>query len=139
MEKEELIAILLGRRGFYSELDIINFVKNSKNYDADNLNNAEALKIFQSSKQKMWLVSTNIRTYCVLDDNRKDEPRVTWSIAKSGINNGDNISVEIKEPDYSEKSGLINIGTKKNLLYSKKLFKGSDVKKDIENLIKKTY
>ncbi len=138
MEEEELIAKLLGRRDFYSMNDIINFVRNSKNYSDDNLKKAEALKIFLTSKQKIWLISTNKRMYCILDDNRKDEPKVKWSIPKSVMLSGNETSIEIKSRDYSENSGLLSIGENKGWLYSKKLFKGSDIKKEIENLIKRT-
>lgn len=138
MEKEELIAKLLGRRDFYPMQDIINFTIYSKNYSNDDLKKAKALKIFQTTKQNTWLVSTNIRMYCILDDNRKDEPIVRWSYPKSSILRDNNINIEINYQDYSEKSGLLSIGRKKDWLYSKKLFKGSDIKKEIENLIKRT-
>lgn len=139
MKKEELIAKLLGRRDFYSMQYIINFIIHSKNYsNDDDLKKAKVLKIFQTTKQNTWLVSTNIRMYCILDDNRKDEPIVRWSYPKSSILRDNNIYIEINYQDYSEKSGLLSIGRKKDWLYSKKLFKGSDIKKEIENLIKRT-
>lgn len=117
---------------------IIKFIKNSANYIDDNLDEAEALKIFQTSKQRTWLVSTNRGLYCILDDNRKDKPRVRWSYPKSSILRDDKIYIEINEKNNSEKSGFLSIGKRKNWLYSKKLFKGSDIKKEIEDLIKKT-
>lgn len=76
--------------------------------------------------------------YCILDDNRKDKPKVRWSIQKQDIVIDDKISIEIKIKEYSEKSGLLNIGQRNDWLYSKKLFKNSDIKKEIRNLIKKT-
>ncbi|MDO8727088.1 MAG: hypothetical protein Q7J35_13550 [Candidatus Methanoperedens sp.] len=138
MEEEELIAKLLGRRDFFSMPDIIEFVKNSGNYTDDNLKKARALKIFQTSKQQTWLVSTDKAIYCILDDNRKDKPIVRWSNPKSVILTDNTISIEIKERDYSEKSGLLSIGKRMDWLYTKKLFKGSDIKKEIKNLIKNT-
>lgn len=139
MEKEELIAILLGRRDFYSMQDIINFVIHSKNYsDDDDLKKAKALKIFQTTKQNTWLVSTNIRMYCVLDDNRKDEPRVRWSIQKNNLIYDNKVSIEIRTQNYSEKSGLIDIGQIHNWLYSKRLFNKIDIETSIQSLIAKT-
>lgn len=138
MELEELIAKLLGRRDFYSEPDIISFVKNSGNYTNDDLKRAKALKIFQTSKQRTWVVSTNKVLYCILDDNRKDKPIVRWSYPKSSIIRETKIYIEISYQDYSEKSGLLSIGKRKDWYYSKKLFKCSDIKKEIENLIKET-
>lgn len=57
---------------------------------------------------------------------------------QSDIFSGNEIYIDINYQDYSEKSGLLSIGRKKDWLYSKKLFKGSDIKKEIENLIKGT-
>jgi len=140
MEIEELMAKLLGRRDFCSLNEIIDFAKKSKHYNSnkENLNQAKALKIFQTSKQKTWLVSTNKRLYCILDDNREEIPHVKWSIPKSDIIDDDKISIEIKTREHSEKSGLVDIGPKVGWKYSKKLFTKVNIKKSIKNLITET-
>lgn len=140
MEVEELIAKLLGRRDFYKQQEIIDIARNSKHYNSqlENLSQAEALKIFQTSKQRTWLVSTNERMYCILDDNRKEIPHVKWSIPKSNLIYGDKVSIEIKRQNYSEKSGLVDIGQRRNWLYSKKLFNKLTIEESIKNLITKT-
>ncbi len=140
MEMEELMAKLLGRRDFCSLNEIISFAKKSKHYNSnkENLNQAKALKIFQTSKQKTWLVSTNKRMYCILDDNREERPHVKWSIPKSDIIDDDKISIEIKTREYSEKSGLVDIGPKVGWKFSKKLFTEVNIKKSIKNLITET-
>lgn len=137
MEKEDLVAMLLGRRDFYAQNDIINYVRKSKNYNSskENLYQAKALKIFHTSKQKTWLILTNERMYCILDDNREEMPHVRWSIPKSDIIDGNKISIEIKIRDYSEKSGLVDIGPKVGWIFSKKLFTKIGIKKSIEKLI----
>jgi len=139
MELEDLMAKLLGRRDFFSRNEIITYARKSRHYSSkENLNQAKALKIFQTSKQKTWLVSTNERMYCILDDNRKQEPHVKWSIPKSDIIDDDKISINIKTRDYSEKSGLVDIGTKVGWKFTKKLFTKVNVKRSIKNLITET-
>ena len=140
MEVEELIAKLLGRRDFSTQKEIIESTKKSKYYNSskENLDQAKALRIFQTSKQKTWLVSTNERMYCISDDNRKDVPHVKWSIPKSNIIDGDKIIIDIKINEYSEKSGIVDIGPKVGWKYSKKLFTKVNIKKSIKNLIMET-
>ncbi len=134
----EIIKDNIGRRNFYSENEIIKFVTKSKNYDygIEKLDQAATLLIFQTSKQQTWLISTNKRLYCILDDNRKDEPQINWSIPKEDIH-GKKLSDEIYIRNYSEDIGLVDIGPKKNWLYSKKLFKKSDIKININQLLSK--
>lgn len=134
-------SALLGRRNFYSEQDRIGVVKSSKNYNSsqEKLAHAKALKIFQTSKQQTWLVSTNERLYCILDDNRKDDLHINWSIPKRVLVTGNEVSIKLETRDHSEKSGLVDIGSKhKNWLYSKKLFKDADIKTEIQKLITET-
>jgi len=137
MEMEDLVAKLLGRRDFYTQNDIICYVRKSKNYNPskENLDQAKALKFFHTSKQKAWLILTNERMYCILDDNREEMPHVRWSIPKNDMIDGDKISIEIKIRDYSEKSGIVDIGSKVGWKFSKKLFTKVDIKKSIEKLI----
>lgn len=140
MEVEELMAKLIGRRDFYSQNEIINYARKSKYYGSikENLKKAKALKIFQTLKQKTWLVSTNERMYCILDDNRKEVPHVKWSIPKSDIIDNNKISIKIKTRDYSEKSGLVDIGPREGWKFSKKLFTKVNIKESIKNLITET-
>lgn len=137
MEREDLVAKLLGRRDFYTQNDIICHVRKSKNYNSskENLDQAKVLKIFHTSKQKTWLILTNERMYCILDDNREEMPHVRWSIPKSDIIDGNKISIDIKIRDCSEKSGIVDIGSKVGWKFSKKLFTKVDIKKSIEKLI----
>lgn len=119
-------SYMLGYRDFYSEDKIIDYIKNSKNYnpDKDNLQVAKALKVFQTSKQQTWLVATNERAYYILDDNKKDKPQLfTWSLPKKDITVGNRVSLEIKTGKKSEKTGLVRIGPRhENWFYSKRLF-----------------
>lgn len=128
MYLENIIKDFLGRRDYYSEEQIIKYTELSKNFDPllEKLDNATALLFFQTSKQQTWLVSTNKNIYCILDDNREDKPHINWSISKKELFNS-----EINIRDYSEELGQFDIGSEKNWLYSKKLFKNSDIKNSI--------
>lgn len=137
MKMEDLVPKLLGRRDFYAQKDIIRWVTKSKNYnpDKENLDQAKTLNFFHTSKQKAWLILTNERMYCVLDDNRKETPVVKWSIPKSKLIDDNKISINIKIRDHSEKSYMVDIGPITGWLFSKKLFTDVDIKRSIEKLI----
>ena len=138
MYPPKIIKDFLGRRDFLSEGEIIQFVKNSRNYNPniEKLDQAKALKFFKTLKQQTWLVSTNERLYNILDDNREDSPNINWSILKQDLITNNKVSIDITTQPYKKRSGLVNIGPKhKYWLYSKELFKDSDIKKEIHDLI----
>ena len=141
--KDEDMAGFLGRRDFSIKEYIIDFVRNSKHFNSnsENLDRAKALLIFSTSKQQTWIVSTNERLYCILEDNRKDDPHINWSIPKKDLINNNEISIIITtDEDYKEEIGLISFGKEhKNWLYSKKLFKNSDhLRYEVQRLIKES-
>jgi hypothetical protein len=134
-------SFLLGRRPFAERSEIIEFVKNSENYDPekDDLSKADALLIFQTSKQQTWLVSSSERLYCILDDLRKDKPHINWSMPKATIISAGKINLQIKTRDETVNSGLVDIGpTHTNWYFSKRLFSKVPIKKSIYDLIQKT-
>lgn len=136
-----IVPIILGRRNFKTKDEIIEFVKNSKNYDPKKefLHDSEALLIFQTSNQQTWLVSTKERLYCILDDIRKDEPNINWSIPKGRLVSKGGVNIEIRAGNKSEKTGLLDIGTDhRNWLFSKDLFEQVDISNSIRSLINKT-
>jgi len=135
----KISSVILGRRDFYSNEEIIDFTKKSKNYnpEEENTHNAEALMIFQTSNQQTWLVSTNERLYCILDDIRNDEPNINWSVAKERLTAEGQVTIEINARDKSGKTGLVDIGPEhKNWLFSKGLFKEKNIDNSIRQLIK---
>ncbi|VVB85172.1 Pentapeptide repeats (8 copies) [uncultured archaeon] len=138
MELPLIFKDFLGRRDYLSKDEIIEFVKNSKNYDSSREKLAETavLLIFQTTKQQTWLVSTNEKLYCILDDNRENKPYIDWSIPKRVLIEGKSLSKEIKIREHSDDIGIVDIGPKKDWFYSKKLFKNSDIKTSIIHLVK---
>ena len=108
---------LLGHRSFWTEDRIRSLV------------NAEVEKsflIFQTSKQQTWLLKTADSLTCILDDARKPEPQVQWSLDLSEVDS-------VRARPISGKSGLVDIGSRKNWYYSNNLFREPA---DIEAAIK---
>ena len=124
---------------FYDEKEIKGIIRTSKNYSSEeNTDSAEALLIFKTSKQRTWLIATDKRLYCVLDDYRKPQPSVMWSKKRDNIFSQGNMSLNIQTRDYKQNTGLVDIGTDhKDWLFSKSLFINNKISDSIIDLIKK--
>lgn len=131
---------LLGMREFLSENQIIAYIQVAPYLDSakEHIEKAQSLLIFQTSKQKTWLVSTKEWLYCILDDIRKENPSIRWSIGKDDLTSGNEIKIIIQTHEKSDDVGLVDIGPKTGWLYSKDLFVNISIKHSIENLIKST-
>lgn len=118
------ISKILGYRDFKPEENLTRFVTNSKyfNSEVEDVSKAQALKIFETSRQLTWLVSTSERLYCILDDISDDKLHINWSIPKEDITTRDELSIQIKAEDKTEDTGLVDIGEFRNWLYSKRFF-----------------
>jgi hypothetical protein len=135
-----LSQFLPGRSDFESNTGIIRFIVNSKNFDpkTEDPDKAEALLLFSTSNQHTWLVATQERLYCILDDLRKDKPHINWSIPKRKLVSGQHVSINLRSRDHSQYSGLIDIGDEHpEWLYTKRLFVDNDVKNQIIGLIRR--
>ncbi len=125
-----------GGRQFASEDDIRSRVRIFRDYDDDDLAAAGLLLLFETSRQHTWLVATNKRLYCVLDDVRKDHARVQWSLRKAELkDDAGTLTVEISSADRRKNSGVVRIGPRRNWLYSKKLFRTEAVEDAVNKLI----
>lgn len=126
---------------FRSEPDIRNYLKTSKNFEADleSPDNSETLLIFQTSKQQTWLVATARRLYCILDDIREKKPHINWSIQKTELVDGTNVILDINTHETRKKHktiGCVDVGPNhKNWLYTKLLFEKQDITSSIKALI----
>lgn len=120
----KLGALFFGDRDFLSPKEIEKIIVKSKNFSGSNeLENTDSLLIFETSKQRTWLVASPKRLYCILDDIREVEPNINWSMKKDKLIQNNILAIELKIKDKSNKTGLIDFGpTHKNWLYSKKLF-----------------
>ena len=121
---------------FRSEEDIKLWIKNSKNYQGEDIRSAEILLIFSTSKQRTYLVATPESLYCILEDVRKSKPHINWSMPKKALISNGEVAISISFRDKSEKTGLVDIGsTHKNWLFTKKLFRDSDIASSIKEFI----
>lgn len=136
------VVTLLGYRDFYSEDQIKELVRQSKYFGTEgeeSAASANTLLLFRTSKQQTWLVATNQRLYCILDDLRNDSPGIQWAEPRDSLLSGQHVIAKITTSPKSEKTGRVNIGDRrKNWLFSKSLFKGDDVEvvSSIKRLIK---
>lgn len=116
-------------RQFLTVPEIKAAIKDSKNYTLDGTSpeSASALLFFQNSIQQTWLVRSEKRVYCILDDRRKPKEHVSWSMALREIvdeTGKPKIRITATELETAnDRSGYLNFGDRHNgWLYSKKLF-----------------
>ena len=128
------------RKDFEPYEGIVRSISNSKNFnpETENPGDADALLIFSTAKQQAWLVASSERLYGVVDDLRKEKPRINWSIPKRRLVSGENISTRLISRDKNEVSGFIDIGNVcTNWLYTKRLFVEDHIKNQVRSLIKR--
>lgn len=83
---------------------------------------AKNLLILTNARQKMWLTFTNDSVYCVLDNRLKNgRISIPWSQMLTSLNEGN-----ISAIDRNGKPGLLNIGERRNWLFTKSLFGGAE-------------
>jgi hypothetical protein len=128
------------REEFESYEGIVRSISNSKNFnpETEDPGDADALLIFSTPKQQAWLVATSERLYGVVDDLRKERPRINWSMPKRKLVSGGSISTKLIIRDKNELSGFIDIGDAcTNWLYTKRLFVDDHIKNQVRSLIKR--
>lgn len=132
-------GLFLGYRdNFLTKEEIVKYISKSLNYKSniEGIDNANAILIFDTSKQKTWLVATNERLYCILDDIRESEPHINWSMSKQKLISNNSLKISISAKEKSKDTGLVDIGeTHKGWLYSKKLFPLTSIEDTIKRFI----
>ena len=126
----KLAARILGYRRFYDEPQIRKLVEDFKDFDSsqESADSAQSLIIFQTSGQQTWLMSSNKRLYCILDDVRRPRPRVQWSLPKS--------KVKIRTRPKTEKTGLVDFDPRRrSWLFSERLFEEKSIADSITALL----
>lgn len=130
------------KRPFFSVEEIKRFIVQSKNYRLDGTDplTAVPLLIYQAPFQQTWLVKTIKRLYCILDDLRKAEPNINWSMPMTDVlDDAGEIKLQIAAHPPSgkdERTGKIDFGPKKDWLYSTKLFTVRSIEDEIRALLK---
>ena len=86
----------------------------------------EHILIFESDRQHTWLVSTNLSLFCLLDDDntRPLQKVIQWRQPLSAARR-----VHTKPYRQSSRTGLVDIGTKSNWLFSYHLHQPSDLER----------
>jgi hypothetical protein len=132
----DIRALFLGTGDFKSRDEIIRMLsrENNSGFPLVDANKAEALLIFQTYKQQTWLVADAHGLYCVLDDFDRSFTRAQWFIPYNDLIKDGNI-VGLKTTENSENTGLLNIGPRRNWLFSKKLFTSEDIESSIKRLV----
>ena len=132
-----LREFLLGRGEFKTADQIIEVVREHSafNPQREDAAEAEALLIFQTSKQQTWLVATKARLYCVLDDLGKSFTRVQWTMPAEELVSDGEVTVGISTRDKTERTGRLDIGEHRGWLFSKKLFTSEPIEARVRDLI----
>lgn len=136
-----IVKSMLGYRKFWSEEKIRDLITKSKKFNSghESVEKSSCLLLFETSKQRTWLVASSQRLYCVLDDVRKERPKLQWSILKLDLLHDNNLETLIKTRTKTEKTGLVDIGTNhKNWLYSTRLFTSYSLENQLSDLLKNT-
>ena len=134
-------SVFLGTRELLNEFEVALEIKTSKNYENEIADGEtpSALLIFDTSKQRSWLVSTSKRLYNILDDVRKEAPHVNWSIPRQAIVVDDELKLNVSFEKTSANSGVVLIGPEhKSRKFSTKLFNNLSIDKSIESLVSST-
>lgn len=133
-----VLGYLIGERSLLGLSQIGDAIRQSKNYrqELENGDEPKPLLIFETSKQRTWLVATGQRLYCVLDDVRKERPSVRWSMSKKDLLDGDKFILSLKVRPKTENTGLIDFGpSHKDWLFSHKLFSNLSIEESVEMLV----
>ncbi len=140
----ELLNSIIGYRDFASEQEIKAHIKKSPSYSLEEENDEKNLMLlFHTTKQKTWIVASKMRLYCILDDVRKERPKITWSIPKVDIIEEEDLKIEIKARNRIQKkrTGSIDFGEDhQRWLYSRDLLGNSEsAKMKVQEFLKTNF
>lgn len=129
---------ILGYRDYSTQRKIRETIKTSINYEGENIESAELLCLFDTSKQRTWMIATQKRIYLVLDDVRKEYLKVNKSFRINTLYSNGRIHVRI-DPKYRSLAGVIYFqNASRGWLYSKNLFPDTkDLHYAIERIIQR--
>lgn len=129
------------QREFLSKDALIACVSQSNNFDpSEDLESADGFLIFQSDFFKSWLVATRLRLYNIIDDIRRRDARINWSISRSKIFVTGGLTLDIEVREAKDKTGQggssIDIGYRPGNPFSPELFPANDVAERIVALVR---
>jgi hypothetical protein len=130
---------MLGLRDLWDERRVRAHILHSKNYNAEreDPDDASSLAFFRTLRQQTWLVATRERLYCILDDARKPEPHINWSIPRNEIVSNDEVILRVEASASRKGSSVLAFGPRhQQWLYSKGLFGLADPATVIQDLLR---
>ena len=78
--------------------------------------------VFKTSKQTTRLKADKGEIQCHLDDTREGRGGPQWTLSRAELTTIIKEDLIVVRPGYKARTGVFDIGRKKNWLYSKKLF-----------------
>lgn len=88
----------------------------------------KVLKIFETSKQRTYLINDGSMVHCVLDDLRNNHPKLIWKSPRNSYFRNGKLHVNFNPRDKTNNTGLIDLGKQhKDWLYSKKLIEPKEL------------
>lgn len=129
----KLFRSILGYRDFNQLNSIKDFLVSKNLIDSRDVNLLKHIVLFDTSKQRTWLLADKEFVYCFLDDTSKDSFEFRWKEKKSNLKG--NIRVN---PNVKPNAGIVDFGQNhKRWYYSKNLYSSdSEVLKGINELLK---
>lgn len=121
---------LVAEDGFLTEQGIEDTIRRSGLPDSGE-EIVNHLLLFKTRRQRTWLVSTTVSLFCLLDDDKTPagERVIQWRQPKSAAR-------EVKTRPYNKNPdcGLVDIGQRKNWLYSLNLHNPSVLESRVRGL-----
>jgi len=93
------------------------------------------VNIFRTKKQRTWLAATKTSLFCVLDGDKTRERNrlIQWRMALEDVQ-----PIRARERSEAKLTGLLDIGRRRNWLYSRRLFpQPRALEKALEDLVEK--
>ncbi len=130
--------IFLGYRELATTQEIIDYVAGTELFDgeSEDKESTATMLIFDTSKQRTWLLATSARMYCVLDDIRKTAPRLQWTMDRDELVKDGEVIASIGSREKSARTGKLDIGSHRGWLYTKCMFATAGIVDQVRNLIR---
>jgi hypothetical protein len=129
----KLFRSILGYRDFNKLNSIKDFLVSRNLVTSREVDSLKHIMLFNTSKQRTWLLADNEFVYCFLDDTTKDSFEFRWKETKSNLK-----GKIIVNPNVKPKVGIVDFGQNhKRWYYSKDLYSSeSEVLRGINELLK---
>jgi hypothetical protein len=121
-------------REFFGPSDIVEFITTSESYQNEGTEGVKVLRLFETTSQQTWLIATSRNLYCIVDDRRRPRAQLRWAMPLSEARAGP-IRIHDAARQYRDQAGLLDIGRRRDWIYTKRLFRDKDVISAVRELI----